>query len=108
MIPAIMANTRVDVIAAIQAAFPGRDTATILSVLDLYGAESHEREREPVQLAIVALSEGSADKLLNFVQIAKAGYRDILLWAASGPLSEEEGAEQRRAALRLLERGNKK
>ncbi len=103
-----MANTRDDVIAAIQAAFLAGDSATILGVLDLYGTETYERERERVQLAIIALSEGSEDKLLYFVQIAKADYRDVLHWAASGPLSPEQGEEQRQAALRLIERWGKK
>ena len=101
-----MANTRDDVVAAIRTAFPGSDAATILGVLDLYGTESYERER--VHLAIVALSEGSEDKLLYFVEIAKTDYRDILHWAGSGPLSEAQGEEQRQAALRLIERWNKK
>ena len=50
-------NTRDDVIAALQIAFPSSDAATIPGVLDLYGTESYERERERVQLAIVALRE---------------------------------------------------
>lgn len=103
-----MANTRDEVIAAIQAAFPGSDSATILGVLDLYGTKTYECERERVQLAIIALSEGSDDKLLYFVQIAKTDYRDILHWAASGPLSEGQGEEQRQAALRLIEGWGKK
>ena len=103
-----MANTRDEVIAAVTAAFPCSDAATILGILDLYGTESYGRERERVQLAILALSEGSEDKLLYFVEIAKIDYRDILHWAASGPLSEEQGEEQRQAARRLIERWNKK
>ncbi len=103
-----MANTRDEVIAAVTAAFPGSDAATILGIVDLYGTQSHECEKERVQLAILALSEGSEDKLLYFVQVAKTDYRDVLYWVASGPLSEEEGEEQRQAALRLIERWGKK
>jgi len=103
-----MTNTREDVVAAVHTAFPGSDAATVLGVLDLYGTESHERERERVQLAILALSEGSEDKLLYFVQAAKTDYRDILHWEASGPLSESEGQEQQQAVLRLLEQWGKK
>jgi hypothetical protein len=103
-----MANTRDDVVAAVHAAFPSSDPATILDVLDLYGMESHERERERVQLAIVRLSEGSEDKLLDFLQSAKTDYRDVLCWQATGPLSESEGKKQQHAALRLLEQWGKK
>jgi hypothetical protein len=101
-------NTRDDVVAAVHAAFQSGDPAMILGVLDLYGTESYEQEKERVQLAIVALSEGSEDKLLYFVQAAKRDYRDILCWHASGPLLESEGRKQQQTALRLLEKWGKK
>ena len=103
-----MTHTRDDVVAAVRAGFPGSDAATILSVLDLYGTQSYEREKERVQLAVVALSEGSEDKLLYFVQCAKTDYRDVLYWQASGPLSEAEGESAQQAARGLLERWGKK
>jgi hypothetical protein len=103
-----MQITRDDVIAAIHAFFPGSDAATILGILDFYGTEPHERERERVQLAIVSLSEGNEDKLPYFVQTAKTDYRDVLHWAASGPLSPEQGEEQRQAALGLIKLWNEK
>jgi hypothetical protein len=103
-----VAHTRAQVIAAAESAFPTCDAATVLAVLDLYGTEVYERERERVQLAIIALSEGSEAKLLHFVQTAKKDYRDILYWAASGPLSESEGERQRQAAARLLDQWGKK
>jgi hypothetical protein len=103
-----MINTRDDVVAAVRAAFPSSDPATILGVLDLYGTESYERERERVQLAIVALSEGNEDKLLHFVQAAKTDYRDVLHWQASGPLSESEGHKLQQAALGLIEKWGKR
>jgi hypothetical protein len=98
-----MTNTRDDVVATVQAVFPNSDATTILGVLDLYGMESYERERERVQLAIVELSAGSEDKLHYLVQVAKMDYRDVLCWQASGPLSEREGQKLQQAALRLLE-----
>jgi hypothetical protein len=103
-----MTYTRGDVVDAVHATFPKSDAATILGVLDLYGTQSYERERERVQLAIVALSEGSEEKLLDFVQAAKTDYRDVLYWHASGPLTEAEGRKQQQAVLRLLERWGKK
>lgn len=103
-----MICTRDDVVAAAHAAFPKSDAATILGVLDLYGTESYEREKERVQLAIVALSEGNEDKLLYLVQAAKTDYRDVLSWQASGPLSEAERKKLQQAALRVLEKWGKK
>ena len=103
-----MAHPRADVIAAVEAAFPGRDAAEIVEQLDLYGTESYERERQRVQLAIVALSQGQEEKLLDLIQAAKRDYRDVLSWAATGPLSASQGEEARQAAARILARwGNK-
>ena len=103
-----MANTRDQVNAAIRAVFPESDPPSVLAVLDLYGVESHERERERVQLAILALSEGHEDKLLDLVQSAKIDYRDILHWYATGPLTPEEGEQAQSAALRLIEQWGKR
>jgi hypothetical protein len=103
-----MTPTRGDVIAAVHARFPGRDAATVLAVLDTYGTEPSERERERVQLAIIALCEGSEEKLGYLVRTAKTDYRDILCWAQTGPLSESEGEKLRQAALALIERWGKK
>lgn len=102
-----MPNTREDVIAAIRTFFPESDAATVLAVLDLYGVEPHERERERVQLAILALSEGHADKLLHFAQTAKTDYRDVLYWHAAGPLTPEQGEQEQLRAIRLPERWSK-
>ena len=99
-----MPVTREDVIGAIRAGFPQSDAETVLAVLDLYGIEVHEREKERVQLAIVALSEGKEDKLLYLVQVAKTDYRDVLAWHASGPLTPEEGKREQEAARRLIDR----
>lgn len=53
----------------------------MLELLDSYGVESYERERERVQLAILKLSEGYEKKLREFVAVAKRDYRDVLFWA---------------------------
>ena len=66
--------------------FPGSDINEILEYLDLYGVEPYERERERVQLAILRLSKGNLEKLLEFIDMAKKDYRDALLWAESYPL----------------------
>ncbi len=61
--------------------FPSRSAKAVLDILDLYGVESYESERERVQMAILHLSQGSEDKLLQFVETAKQDYRDVLYWA---------------------------
>ena len=103
-----MTYTRDNVVAAVHAAFPKSDAATILGILDLYGTEPYEREKERVQLAIVSLSTGSEDKLLDLVRTAKTDFRDVLSWQDGGPLSEAEGQKQRQAARRLLDKWGKK
>jgi hypothetical protein len=75
------ASGRDAVIAAIQNAFPERDWGQVLVLVDTYGVESYERERERVQLAILKLSKGNEEKLREFVAVAKQDYRDVLLWA---------------------------
>lgn len=74
-------RTLVLVTATIQKAFPERSWEQILMLLDSYGVESYEREREPVQLAVLKLREGNEEKLREFVAVAKRDYRDVLLWA---------------------------
>ena len=71
-------STREMVLAKVQRVFPSDDPAEVLSILDLYGAEQHEYERERVQLACLKLSEGNKDALLNAVETAKSDYRDVL------------------------------
>jgi len=99
-----MSHTRDQVVAAVQATFPQSDAATIFGILDLYGIEPYERDKERVQLAIVELSAGDEDKLRHFLQAAKSDYRDVLHWQASGPLSAEEGQRLQQEAQNLLDR----
>jgi len=53
----------------------------IMEVLDQYGAESTERGRARVQLAILKLSEGEIERLADLVAMAKRDYRDVLAYA---------------------------
>lgn len=76
-----MAPTREQVRAACARRFPDEDAATILAILDLYGVEPHEPERERVPLAILKLSGGDADRVLATVEAANRDYRDVLRWA---------------------------
>lgn len=102
-----MPINREEIIAAIRSTFPADDVADVLAALDRYGAEPHERERERVQLAIIALSQGNKDKLLQLVQDAKTDYRDVLCWQEAGPLTPRQGKWVQKAVLRLLERWGK-
>ena len=103
-----MTAARADVVAASQAAFPQGDVARILALLDLYGAAPYERERERVQLAILALSKGDEDQLRHYVQQAKIDYRDILSWIETGPLSGAQAQAYRRAVDELLAKWGRK
>jgi len=76
-----MSATENDVLAAIRASFPKERWQDIGLILDAYGTEPHERERERVQLAILKISEGSEQKIREFVATAKKDYRDVLFWA---------------------------
>ncbi len=70
------------VLRKLQACFPDESRANdVLKLLDQYGIELHERERDRVQLAILKLSEGNLTKLRYYIQVAKTDYRDVLAWA---------------------------
>lgn len=97
-----MTHTRDQVVAAAQAAFAESDLAEILTALDQYGKAPCENEVARVRLAIIQLSEGNKNKLLEFVKIAKVDYRDILAWQQTGPLSPEEGEKWQAAARALI------
>ena len=73
--------TRDLVLARVREVFPHHSPADVFAVLDLYGVEPYERERERVQLDILKLSEGDIDKLRNTVALAKRDYRDVIVAA---------------------------
>ena len=76
-----MPHTRDDVIAVVRKNFPESAHSRLFELLDSYGGESSEQERERVQLAILKLSEGREEKVREFVAVAKRDYRDVLFWA---------------------------
>ena len=98
-----MTRNRETVLAAVRTAFPDSDEQTIADLLDQYGIESYEREKERVQLAIIALSKGDMSKLPYLIQVAKTDYRDVLSWVETGELSEEEGRKLREKAMQVIE-----
>jgi hypothetical protein len=75
-----MIPSRDDVLASIRATFAPHDVEVVIEVLDAYGVETCERERERVQRAVLSLSEGSVDRR-EYVAAAKRDYRDVLFWA---------------------------
>ena len=64
-----------------KALFPNHDPASILSLLDEYGTQSWQRERERAQLDILKLSGGDLEQLRHYLNIAKSDYRDVIFLA---------------------------
>ena len=102
-----MAVTREQVMAAVGSVFPEARWKAVFELLDRYGLEPHEREKERVQLAIVSLSRGREDELQNLIEAAKVDYRDVLLWSDHGGMSEADGQRAREAAAEVLKRWGK-
>ena len=99
-----MPHSRDEVVAVVQKSFPESDWARVLEVLDRYGVESYERERERVQLAILKLSEGNEEKLREFVAVAKRDYRDVLFWAEYPEESRLDTPEKRERVRKMFEK----
>jgi hypothetical protein len=99
-----MPYSREDVVAVVQKSFPESSRASILELLDGYGVEPYERERERVQLAILKLSNGSEEKLREFVAVAKRDYRDVLFWAENPEESRLDTPEKRERVRKMFEK----
>ena len=99
-----MARSRDEVVAAIQVTFPESARARVLDLLDKYGVESYERERERVQLAILKLSGGSEEKLREFLAVAKRDYRDVLFWVENPEESRLDTPEKRARVRKMFEK----
>ena len=78
--------------------------ARVLELLDNYGMESYERERERVQVAILKLSAGSEEKVREYVAVAKRDYRDVLFWAEYPEESKLDTPEKRQRVREMLEK----
>jgi hypothetical protein len=87
-----------------KATFPKSDWARVLELLDSYGVESYERERERVQLAILKLSAGREAKVREYVVVAKRDYRDMLFWAEYPEESRLDTPEKRERMRKMFER----
>jgi hypothetical protein len=102
------ALTRDAVLAAAKTAFASSDPHGIVAILDLYGAQPYELERERVQLAIIELSRGDRATLERLVKMAKVDYRDVLAMQELGPLSAAEGEKLQAAARAVIEKWGRK
>jgi hypothetical protein len=98
-----MPHSRNEVVAVVQRNFPESAHARVLELLDNYGVESYERERERVQLAILKLSEGNEEKLREFVAVAKRDYRDVLFWAEYPEESRLDTPEKKERIKKMFE-----
>ncbi|PYJ75353.1 MAG: hypothetical protein DME72_00020 [Verrucomicrobia bacterium] len=97
-------HSRDEVVASVQATFPISSWARALELLDGYGADPHERERERVRLAILKLSAGSEEKMREYVAVAKRDYRDVLFWAEYPEESRLDTGEKRQRARKIFEK----
>ena len=99
-----MPHSRDEVVLVVQKTFPESAHARVLELLDTYGVESYERERERVQLAILKLSEGNEEKLREFVAVAKRDYRDVLFWAENPEEARLDTPEKRERIKKMFEK----
>ena len=99
-----MTHSHDEVAAVLQETFPETSWSRVLELLDTYGVESYERERERVQLAILKLSERSEEKLRQFVAVAKRDYRDVLFWAENPQEARLDTPEKRARIKKMFEK----
>ena len=98
-----MPHSREEVVAVVQKTSPETSRSRVFELLDTYGVESYQRERERVQLAILKLSEGNEEKLREFVAVAKRDYRDVLFWAEYPEEAKLDTPEKRERIKKMLE-----
>ena len=99
-----MPHSRDEVVAVVQKTFPETSYSRVLELVDTYGVESYERERERVQLAILKLSEGNEEKLREFVAVAKRDYRDVIFWAEYPEEARLDTPEKRERIKKMFEK----
>ena len=99
-----MPHSRDEVVAVVQKTFPESNWENVIQLLDEYGVEPYERERERVQLAILKLSEGNEEKLGEFVAVAKRDYRDVLFWAENPEEARLDTPEKRARVRKMFEK----
>jgi len=83
LLPSKGKHLALSVRAEIKRTFPRADWEGVGAILGLYGQKAYERETKRVQLAILELTQGNPQKLLQNVEAAKEDYRDVLYWTSS-------------------------
>lgn len=81
------------------------ERAKVADLLEVYGTEPWERERERVLLGVLLLSGSDSDRVGELISCARKDYRDILLWAEypeEAGLDTPQKLEQFNAMLRRL------
>jgi hypothetical protein len=73
--------SRADVERVVRREFPASEFSEILVILDEYGVEDYQRERDRIQLAVLKLARGNRENLRREIEGAKYDYRDTLLSA---------------------------
>ena len=97
-------HSRDEVVGVVRKTFPESSQSHVLALLDTYGVESYERERERVQLAILKLSDGNEEKLREFITVAKRDYRDVLFWAENPEEAKLDTPEKRERVKKMFEK----
>ena len=93
------------IIASIRFSFTKDRWPSVEKILRAYGTEPHEREVDRVRLAILKISEGSAQKVQEYVAIAKKDYRDVLFWADHPQPAKVSPAERKKVVTALRKLG---
>lgn len=75
----------------------------MLELLDGYGIEPYERERERVQLAVLKLTARSGENVREFLAVAKRDYWDVLFWAEYPAESRLDTPEKRQRIRKMFE-----
>lgn len=73
--------TRQQVWQGVRQNFPKVSPERIMDLLDLYGLEPTEQQRERVQMAILQLCNGDLHRLFELIELAKHDYRSLLYQA---------------------------
>jgi hypothetical protein len=58
--------------------FSTDEYATVMAILDEYGAEKWHGEHSRVHLAVLKVANGSVQRLRDCIEVAKTDYRDAL------------------------------
>jgi hypothetical protein len=77
----VPAVSRKDVVRVVRREFSQVPEAELFAILDAYGTDDWQRERDRVQLAILKLAAGDLNALRGHVETACRDYRDVLACA---------------------------